>query len=214
MPAPFAPSADRWLRVALWGGGAFVAAVPIGLILWFGSPLQQGVRLEVDQPIAFDHRHHARDDGIDCLYCHRDARRSPFAGLPSTESCMGCHAQIWNDGEQTAPIRASWFGERPIRWRRVHALADFVFFDHRAHLEGGVGCESCHGRVDRMASVHQVAPLDMGWCLDCHRDPVPHLRSRESITAMGLSPSRARGRRVLSERGPVSPPTHCSGCHR
>lgn len=202
------------MRVALWGGGALILLVPVGLMLYVRSPLQRGMELPIEQPIQFDHRHHVRDDGIDCLYCHHDARRSPHAGVPSTETCMGCHAQIWNDDRATAPIRQSWLQDRPIRWRRVHDLADFAFFDHRAHLEGGVGCESCHGRVDLMARVHQVEPLTMGWCLDCHRDPVPYLRPADELTAMGLEPSRARGERQLAIRGPVSPPTHCTGCHR
>ncbi|HJL17598.1 MAG TPA: cytochrome c3 family protein [Sandaracinaceae bacterium LLY-WYZ-13_1] len=212
--APLPPSADFWLRVALFGGAALVVGVPVGLMLWFRSPLHLGIGQVVEQPIEFDHRHHTRDDGIDCLYCHHDARRSPRAGVPSTELCMGCHAQVWNEGRETRPLRASWAADRPIRWRRVHDAPDFVFFDHRAHFEGGVGCESCHGRVDRMAHVYQTEASTMGGCLECHRDPVPHLRPEDALTRMGLSPSRARGERVADRLGGVSPPTHCTGCHR
>lgn len=212
--APLPPSADTWIRAASWGGLALIVGVPIALMLWFRSPLQLGIGRAVAQPIAFDHRHHVRDDGIDCLYCHHDARRSPYAGVPSTETCMGCHNQIWNDGRETAPLRASWFHDRPIRWRRVHDLPDFTFFDHRAHVEGGIGCESCHGRVDLMARVYATEPMTMGWCLECHRDPVPHLRGDDRITEMGLGPSRARGEAQRARRGEVSPPTHCTGCHR
>lgn len=191
-----------------------IVGVPVGLMLWFRSPLQRDVGLDVEQPIDFDHRHHNRDDGIDCLYCHHNARRSPYAGIPSTELCMGCHNQIWNDGDATAPLRASWFADSPIHWNRVNDVPDFVFFDHRAHVEGGVGCESCHGRVDLMPAVVKAESLHMGWCLDCHRDPVPHLRFPEDITTMGLLPSRRRGEDVIAALGPPVAPVHCTGCHR
>ena len=167
----------------------------------------------LDQPVQFDHRHHVRDDGIDCRHCHFDAWRSPTAGVPGTALCMNCHRQVLVDSPLLAPVRRSVATGEPLRWRRVHDLPDFVFFDHRAHVRRGVGCETCHGRVDRMAQVHTVASLGMAWCLDCHRDPVPHLRPLDRITEMGRPPSRAEGR-VIADALDVHPPTHCSTCHR
>src|SRR5262249_10487896 len=134
-------------------------------------------------PIPFDHRHHVRDDGIDCLFCHDGADRSAYAGIPGADRCMGCHAQIWNDSSLIAPIRDSAATGRAIRWRRVHSLPDFVYFDHSIHVTRGIGCVECHGDVDNMAAVFQVHRLNMSWCLDCHRDPMPHLRPRDQITS-------------------------------
>ncbi|MDX2093320.1 MAG: cytochrome c3 family protein [Kofleriaceae bacterium] len=146
----------------------------------------------VIQPVAFDHRHHVRDDGIDCLYCHPDAERSSSAGLPTTELCMGCHGQVWSESPLLAPVRISWETGASIPWRRVNAVPGFVYFHHGVHVRGGVACARCHGEVENMARVARHAPLTMEWCLDCHRDP----------------PDRPdQGRRI-------TPLTTCSACHR
>jgi Cytochrome c7 and related cytochrome c len=169
----------------------------------------------VVQPVDFDHRHHTRDDGIDCEYCHFQADRSRYAGVPPTELCMGCHAQVWNDSPLLAVVRQSYFDKTPIRWARVHQLPDFVRFDHSVHVNKGVGCESCHGRVDLMAAVYQVEPLTMEFCLDCHRDPVPHLRPREHVTDMDYRPvpTQAVVGAEIQRSLHVSPRTDCSTCH-
>jgi hypothetical protein len=123
-----------------------------------------------EQPVDFDHRHHVRDDGIGCLYCHWEAETTRFAGVPPTSVCMGCHAQIRTESPLLDPVRASAYGGGPIRWRRVHDLPDFVFFDHSSHVSQGVDCAECHGDVSSMAAVVRVQPLTMRWCLSCHRD--------------------------------------------
>ena len=167
------------------------------------------------QPVTFDHRHHTRDDGIDCLYCHFEAERSRYAGVPPTELCMGCHSQVWNDSPLLAPVRKSFFTKTPIRWARVHALPDFVRFDHSAHVKKGVGCVTCHGRVDLMAAVYQVAPLTMEWCLDCHRSPDENLRPLDRITDMVWQPAEPRALTGAALRRGLraAPPTQCSTCH-
>lgn len=193
-----------------------IVGIPALLMAWVRSPLHTGQGKSVAQPIQFDHRHHVRDAGIDCFFCHYDAERSASAGMPDTATCMGCHAQIWIDSPELEPVRRSYYKSEPIVWRRVHDLPDFVFFNHAAHVKQGVGCESCHGRVDLMANVQKVESLNMGWCLDCHRNPEPHLRPAEKVTTMGYQPSEPRtklGAR-LAERLGITPPTHCTGCHR
>ena len=186
------PLFPRWTRSVFPLGVVVVAAVPlggvVGLMAWVRSPYVTGQLDPPDQPVQFDHRHHVRDDGIDCEYCHTTARRSPYAGVPPTSLCMGCHNQIWNDSPALALVRQSYFTGNPIPWRRVHRLPDFVFFDHSAHVTRGVACERCHGRVDLMARTLQVAPLTMDWCLDCHRNP--------------------------GVRDDVHPSTNCSACHK
>jgi hypothetical protein len=213
----FQPSADTKLRVFLVTGASVASAVPIAMILWVRTPYVTRQFDPVDQPVAFDHRHHVRDDGIDCAYCHYEATRTPYAGVPPTSVCMNCHGQVWQESARLQPVRASWFDDRPLRWQRVHKLPGFVYFDHSAHVSHGVGCVECHGRVDTMARVYAVAPLTMKWCLDCHRDPDPHLRPQSEITDMEWSPARPRreiGAEIREGLALAPPVETCTGCHR
>jgi hypothetical protein len=204
----FTPTADTVLRWTLVALGATPVAIVVGLMVLARSPLENGAFATIQQPVQFDHRHHVGDDGIDCRYCHDTVTRSPTAGIPPSSRCMGCHSQIWNQDPKLKPVRDSFFEDRPIPWNRVHRLPDFVFFNHAIHVNKGVGCETCHGRVDQMAQMQQVSSLAMGWCLDCHRNPGPHLRPTEAITAMGWSPPSPT-------RPPdVHPRTECTTCHR
>jgi hypothetical protein len=212
----FPPWSDTVFRLCLVVAAGGVLWIPISMMLWVRTPYVTKENAPVDQPVAFDHRHHVRDDGIDCLYCHYEATRSQYAAVPPTSVCMNCHAQIWQESPRLAPVRDSWFSEQPLRWLRVHQLAQFVYFDHSAHVSHGVGCVECHGRVDQMAQVYPVTPLTMKWCLDCHRDPDPRLRPQSEITNMEWAPIRPR-RDIgaeIHERLRLDPPVNCTGCHR
>lgn len=216
MPPPFGPSADSILRAGIIVALLVIVGIPVFLMIWVRSPQVTGQGIPVAQPVAFDHRHHVSDDGIDCLYCHDLAVRSPVAGIPPTERCLNCHGQIWVESPELAPVWKSYLTGAPMPWRRVHQLPDFVYFDHSIHVGKGIGCETCHGRVDRMARVYQVAPLTMSWCLDCHRTPESYLRPLDRITTMGW---RAEGSQKelgmeLRERFGVRSMTHCTACHR
>ncbi|MBX5480498.1 MAG: cytochrome c3 family protein [Myxococcaceae bacterium] len=203
----------RVVLVLLFGTPAVAVA---GLMLLGRSPLGTQEQTPRSQPVQFDHRHHAGDEGIDCRYCHDGAERSAIAGVPASDKCMGCHAQVWNQSDKLALVRRSYFEDRPIRWVRVNQVPDFVFFDHSVHVHKGVGCVTCHGRVDRMPLVAKATPLNMGWCLDCHRDPAPHLRPREQIASMTWTPEgdpRALGEKLMREYG-VRTRTTCTTCHR
>jgi len=216
MSALFPPAANTIVRLgALVLLGAPVIAVGT-LYAYAFSPLYSGQHDQIEQVIQFDHRHHVRDDGIDCRYCHSAVERSPYAGIPPTEVCMNCHAQVWNKSPPLDEVRARYFTDRAIAWNRVHRLPQFVYFNHSIHVNKGVGCVTCHGRVDRMSLVEQVAPLTMGWCLDCHRDPAKHLRPLELITEMTWQPP-ADGEqlgRELMEKFDVHTRTNCTTCHR
>jgi hypothetical protein len=146
-------------------------AVPAALIGWVRSPIARGEHVVVRQPVPFDHRIHTFALRIDCRYCHVDAERDAWAGIPSTQQCVQCHNALWLASRDFLPVRRSLATGTPIPWARVTQLPDFVYFNHAAHVRKGVGCETCHGRVDRMRVVRQVAPLTMSWCVDCHRDP-------------------------------------------
>ncbi|MDF2693046.1 MAG: Molybdopterin oxidoreductase subunitprotein, partial [Labilithrix sp.] len=166
--------------------------------------------------VKFDHRHHARDDGITCEYCHGGAAKTPFAGIPPTSVCMNCHAQVWTTSPELSRVRRSFFEDEPIRWQRVNRLPDFVFFDHSAHVSHGVGCVTCHGRVDQMGQVYAAQPLTMRWCLDCHREPEKFLRPLDAVTEMDWQPDRPQeelGRELRAELG-VRSLVECSACHR
>src|SRR6202011_5989792 len=121
------------------------------------------------QPAPFSHQHHVAGLGIDCRYCHTSVETSSFAGIPPTQTCMNCHAQVWTTADMLEPVRASFATGKPLVWSRVHRLPDFVHFNHSIHVNKGIGCASCHGRIDRMALTYQASPLTMEWCLDCHR---------------------------------------------
>jgi hypothetical protein len=214
MAALFPPWTNTATHVVLAVIAVGLAAALAAPMICVRTPYATGAADPVVQPIAFDHRHHVRDDGIDCLYCHEGAERSAFAGVPATDRCMGCHAQVWNASPVLAPLRASAETGQPIRWRRVHALPDFVYFDHSIHVTRGIGCASCHGRVDDMAAIYQVEPLTMRWCLDCHRDPVPQLRPRDQITSTTWRAGSTAELAVLAAQYAPRRLTHCSTCHR
>jgi hypothetical protein len=199
--------------LALIGGG--VATLALGgavFVFWyFFSPKHLQVGYAPEQPVAYSHRLHAGQLGMDCRYCHSSVEVSQEAAIPPTQTCMGCHAVVKPDSARLAPVKASWASGKPIPWVRVHKLPEHAYFDHSVHVAAGVGCVSCHGRVDQMEVVRIVEPLSMGWCLDCHRNPGPHLRPVEEITNMAWKPSsNAKPDAVAA----VAPPDHCSGCHR
>jgi hypothetical protein len=179
------------------------------------SPIYTGQNEPVVQPIQFDHRHHVADVGIDCRYCHMTAETAASAGYPPTEVCMSCHGQVWNQSPLLATVRESYFSGKPLTWSRVHRLPDFVYFNHSIHVSKGVGCVTCHGRVDQMAAVRQVARLSMRWCVDCHRNPTPNLRPPELATDLAWAPAdpEAVGRAVAAAHA-VHTRTSCTTCHR
>lgn len=207
----FPRSSNSAVWVALVLGGGAVIGVPTALMVFARMPYVTGAFEPVEQPVLFDHRHHVLDAGIDCLYCHYLADESPSAGVPPTELCMNCHGQIWNESPLLAPVRQSWESGEPLPWQRVYDVADFVYFHHAAHVKKGVGCSSCHGHVEEMARVYSVESLRMGFCLDCHRNPAPHLRDPALVTDIDWRPTDEKNPARLAQ---VDPPTNCSGCHR
>jgi hypothetical protein len=214
MPALFSSFATRMLRATIALAAISAVAVPSLLMAAVRTPWFLGEGHPVDQPVLFDHRHHAADDGIDCRYCHSTAETSRYASVPSTEVCMGCHAQIWASSPLLDPVQKSLDRDEPVRWARVHRLPGFVYFDHSIHVRKGVGCVTCHGRVDRMAQVEQEAPLTMRWCLDCHREPEPRLRPRTEVASMDWDPGRDPEGAARAREAHVRHLTHCSACHR
>lgn len=220
MPQIFGPSADIVLRaglIALVAGASAVAAAATYRAI--GSADAVAERSEI-QPVPFSHEHHVGGLGIGCSYCHTTVERSASAGIPETKICMSCHSQLWTDAPMLEPVRASLRDDTPIRWRRVHDLADYVYFNHSVHVANGIGCESCHGRVDRMPLMRREQPLTMSWCLDCHRAPERRLRPESAIFDMGWRPPDGVDRddfgSRLAEHYGIDRRvlTNCSTCHR
>jgi hypothetical protein len=175
---------------------------------------QEGVARE--QPIPFSHQHHVGGMGIDCRYCHGSVENAAVAGIPPTQTCINCHSQIWADSPTLEPVRASFRDGTSLRWLKVNDLPDFVYFDHSAHVNKGVGCTTCHGPVDRMPLVYQHASLQMEWCLECHRAPERFVRPREQVFSVSWQPPAdqlAQGRELVRQYG-IRTRTSCSTCHR
>ena len=215
----FHRSTNTISRVSLFGAVFF-----IGISLWLfydleASPYTTQQEVAREQPVQFSHAHHVGAIGIDCRYCHTSVERAAIAGIPPTKTCMNCHAQIWAQSPYLAPVRESYRTNRSIEWTRVHDLPDFVYFNHSIHVNKGIGCETCHGRIDKMPLVRQAARLQMGWCLECHRAPERFIRPKEDVFVMGYEP--AKDQAVL---GPELVRTYnlrsravlesCSTCHR
>jgi len=201
----------NYLPLALFVGTGVLGAFVTALAWYYFSPKNLQVGYAPEQPIPYSHKLHVGELGLDCRYCHANVERSPEAMIPPTQTCMGCHAVVKADSPKLASLRDSWKSGNPVPWIRVHELPDHAYFDHSAHLPAGVGCASCHGRIDQMEVVRLDAPLAMSWCLDCHRNPAPNLRPRSELTNMSWKPDE--GGPVLAETR-VRPPEHCSGCHR
>jgi hypothetical protein len=181
VPQLFSRTFESSFRAALGLALLAPAGAIAGLMVAVRSPYLTDEDVAPTQPIQFSHQHHVGDDGIDCRYCHASVETEASAGMPSTQVCMNCHRLLWRDSEALAKVRRSWKENVPIRWVRVHDLPDYVYFHHGAHVQKGIGCYECHGRIDEMPSVRQEAPLTMEWCLDCHREPEERVRPRTLV---------------------------------
>lgn len=207
----------KWTnRVLVLAGVPLVVSLGLATfaVYYWGNPRHTDVGYNPVQPIAFSHRLHAGDLAIDCRYCHKDVEKAAHANLPSSETCLNCHRVIKPDSPEIAKIKKSFDTKVPIHWIKVHRLPDYAYFDHSRHVNSGVSCVSCHGRVDQMETVHQVEPLSMGWCLDCHRAPEKHLRPKEFVTKLGWSSTNqiAMGLSLKSLHH-INPGQDCSLCH-
>ena len=196
-----------------------------GVVAWGLSPSTLDVGYQPKQPVPFSHALHAGKLKMDCRYCHQTVEKSAHASVPATATCIKCHSgtdgtpatvAVHSKSPKLLPVRESVASGDSVEWTKVHDLADYSYFNHSAHVTRGVGCVSCHGRVDKMEEVVQVAPLSMGWCLECHRDPAKHLRPLDKITAMDWVPEESQeviGARLL-EALHIESKTNCSTCHR
>ncbi len=216
MPQLFRPSANTIFRVSIVGALVLVCStIGIAYIIDRG-PWITDVGVPPVQPIYFSHKHHVKDDGIDCRYCHSSVENSATAGLPPTETCMTCHSQIWNNASVTEPIRQSWASGKSIEWTKVHDLPDFVYFNHSIHIAKGIGCSTCHGKINEMPWVYKVNTLYMNWCINCHRNPAAYIRPKSEVFNMDYEapPDQAELGAKLVKDYHVQSLTDCVTCHR
>jgi hypothetical protein len=228
----FHRSTNTISRATIYGAIFVVAA-----LFWAAAEIQRSPYVTYagvarPQPAPFSHQHHVAGLGIDCRYCHTSVETSSFAGIPPTKTCMNCHSQIWANAQMLAPVRESFSSGKSLVWNRVNDLPDFVYFNHSIHINKGVGCNTCHGPVDRMPLMYNFASLQMEWCLDCHRAPEKYLRPRDQVFNMRYEqpssdkPVSVEGKeyadqltlgRDLKDRyklRTVADITSCSTCHR
>ena len=195
----FDRSSNALARTSLVLTGLIVIALGVTLDQLQRSPWVTRQGQSADQPVPFSHKHHVEGLGLQCQYCHTSVEKSSYAGIPPTRTCMNCHAQIWTNANLLEPVRQSWATGQSIVWTKVHDLPDFVYFSHEIHVNKGLGCSSCHGRVDEMPIMYQQNTLQMEWCLNCHRNPEKNLRPTSEIYNMAwkgaseMKPGLVRG---------------------
>lgn len=210
----FHRSANTIARVTIFGALFFAAAAAYLAAMVTRSNYVTRVGEAIEQPVPFSHQHHVAGLGIDCRYCHTSVEDAAFAGIPPVSTCMNCHSQIWTNAEMLEPIRASYRSGKPIEWVRVHDVADFVQFNHSIHVKKGIGCDSCHGRVDQMPLMWKAEPMSMEFCLECHRSPEKYVRPRSEVFNLAYKAENQAvlGPQLVREYQIESKQT-CSTCH-
>jgi hypothetical protein len=199
--------------------GVLAAPVYIAVLAVYGAnPVLYDQGYAPRQPVDYSHALHAGQLGLDCRYCHTNVDKAAHANIPATQTCMNCHTNVKPKSPKLAAVRESWAEDKPIQWNKVHRLADYVYFNHSAHVNRGVGCASCHGRIDTMEVVAQAKPLSMGWCLECHRAPEKHLRPLDKITDMAYGEKLSADEQLakgleLKKQYNIQTRQECSTCH-
>jgi len=219
MPQVFHRSSNTLAKASIFGAVFLIAALGWGLDQFNRSSYMTRAMEAREQPVPFSHKHHVGQLGIDCRYCHTSVEQTAYAGIPPTKTCMNCHSQIWTNADMLEPVRASFRTDQSIRWVKVHDLPDFVYFNHSIHVNKGIGCASCHGRVDHMNLTWQQNSLQMEWCINCHRNPEQYIRPKDQVFNLEWTPpdgdQLTLGRKLVKDYDiQVRLLTNCSTCHR
>lgn len=185
------------------------------LLYYGGRPTTTDVGYAPKQPVPYSHAVHVGELGMDCRYCHNTVEQASHAAIPPTQTCMNCHNNVRANSELLLPVRESIATGNAVEWVKIHDLPDYAYFNHSAHVQRGVSCVSCHGRIDRLDVVSQKESLSMGWCLDCHRNPEKHIRPVDKVYELDWQPeNQIEQGLALIEKNNIKPSTDCSTCHR
>jgi hypothetical protein len=212
----FHPSTNTISRLTIFGALFALGGLLYGLAVVNRSSYVTQAQVAREQPVPFSHKHHVGELGIDCRYCHTSVEIAANANFPPTQTCMNCHAQIWAQSPTLEPVRASYRSGESIQWTKVYDLPDFVYFNHSIHVAKGIGCVSCHGRVDQMNLTYQQPSLHMEWCLGCHRNPAPYVRPRSEVFNMAWQPPADQpdlGEQLVAAHN-IHSRDDCTACHR
>jgi hypothetical protein len=212
----FHHSTNTIARVSIYGAVILIALLGYAVDVVNNTSYVTEVHNARPQPVPFSHKHHVGELGLDCRYCHSSVEVSSSAGMPSTQTCMTCHSQIWTNAAILEPVRASYRDSTAISWTRVNAVPDFVYFNHSIHIAKGVGCTTCHGPVAEMNITWRAESLYMRWCLECHNAPENYLRPRSEVFNANYQPPKDQvtlGLRLMKEYN-VQKLTTCTTCHR
>ncbi len=216
----FPPNSNAFAKWLIWGGIVFMTLF-VSALTYFARVNNNMVGVPIKQPIDYSHALHTSQLGLDCRYCHTSVEVSSTPNIPPTETCMTCHSQIRVDAPQLEPLFESWGNNGdglPLQWKRVHDMPDFVYYDHSAHINKGIGCSTCHGAIDKMEGIWKNEPMSMGWCLECHRSPEKFVRPKSEVFNMSyemptnqheLGKELVEAYNINEERLP-----QCSTCHR
>ena len=222
MSAIFPKWTNRLPLMILIGGGLTASAVTAGVWYYF-TPKYTRVGYQPIQPVSFSHATHVDQLGMDCRYCHSSVEKSWFSNIPASSTCMNCHNQVLKDDPRLALVRESAASGKPIPWVQIHKTPDYVYFNHAVHVNRGISCVECHGRIDKMEEVYHAKPLSMSFCLDCHRDPSAKIRPPDKITDLNWTPNpdpkiagekqKVDGKKFVHD-WKVESLQNCSACHR
>lgn len=210
----FPRSSNSFSKASIIGAVVVITAIITLASIYFRSPYINQVEVVREQPVPFSHRHHVNELGIDCRYCHINVEQSQSAGMPTSETCMNCHSQIWKDSPMLEPVRESFRTGKPVQWTRVNRVPDFVYFDHSIHVARGVACTTCHGPIQKMPLAWRQASMQMSWCLQCHRHPEKFVGKKSDVFKPVVEElPDPDGAKFVKERH-IESQTNCSVCHR
>ena len=213
----FPKSANKLpLQIVIYLG--LLVCIATAGVTYYMTPKYTRVGYTPVQPVPFSHAKHVTELGLDCRYCHSDVDKSYHSNVPTAQTCMNCHTQIKANSPLLAPVRESYETGKPVSWVWIHQTPDYAYFNHSIHVNRGVSCVECHGKVNEMDTVTHMQPLSMSFCLDCHRAPEARLRAPADIYNLNYLPLAEQGRaqeaKDLVAHWKVKPPQSCSGCHR